>query len=237
VSAEVPETQFHLDLRTTLYLLLSDHLGEAFTVGSDQFVYWDAGNPKRCLAPDVYVKDTPRGERVRSWKTWERGAPDVAIEIVSDSDSIPSDWSAKLDDYQALGVRELVRLDLLDDTEPSLRVWDRVDGRLGERLVEEGRAASLVLDLHWVIAPLGSLPRALRLESGDPPVLVPTAHEARQAEARARQVEAQGRQAEARAREAAEAAARDAEAAAKQARARVVELEALLERAERERGQ
>ncbi len=227
-SADVPETQLHLDLRTILYLLLSEHLGEPFTVGSDQFVYWDAGNPKRCLAPDVYVKRSPRGEPVRTWKVWERGAPDVAVEITSDSDSMPADWNAKLAQYQTLGVSELVRLNLLDKRKPALRIWDRVDGRLSERLVESNQAASLVLDLYWVIAPVGKTARALRIATGDPLVLVPTAQEARQAEAQARQAEAQARQAEAQARQA-EAQARRAEAQARQAaEARVAELEALL---------
>ncbi len=206
-SADVPETQLHLDLRTTLYLLLSEHLGEQFVVGSDQFVYWDAGNPRQCLAPDVYAKRTPRGEPVRTWKVWERGAPDVAVEITSDSDSMPADWNAKLEQYQAIGIAELVRVNLLDERKPALRVWNRVDGRLCERLVENDCAASLALDLHWVIAPVGRLPRAIRIAAGEPLVLVPTAREARQAEARARTA----------------------------AEARVAELEALLEAQQRER--
>jgi Uma2 family endonuclease len=218
-SAEVPETQLHLDLRTALYLLLSDYLGDSYTVGSDQFVYWDAGNPQRCLAPDVYAKRSPRGEPVRTWKVWERGAPDLAIEIVSDSDSLPASWSDKLEQYQTLGVEELVRLDLLSDAGPVLRIWNRMEGRLRERAVETDGTASLALPLRWVVAPLGPMSRALRFSDvQDPPVFVPTAHEARQAEAKARQAEAKARQAETKARQAAEA--------------RVAELEALL--AERE---
>ena len=77
--AEVPESQLHFELRVLLYHLLRDHLGLAVTVGSDQFIYYDAGDPDRCVAPDVYVRLTPPTDKIRSWKTWERGAPDIAI--------------------------------------------------------------------------------------------------------------------------------------------------------------
>lgn len=220
-SADVPESQLHLDLRTLLYLLLSDYLGETHTVGSDQFVYWDASDPKRCIAPDVYVQCSPPGERVRVWKVWERGAPDVAVEIVSESDAPAAEWSSKLCSYQSLGVSEVVRLDLLTDAAPSLRVWNRVDGVLSERVVDNQVAPSLVLDLDWVLAPvpLAGSPRPLALalriaKPGSPESLIPTPFEARQAEALARQAETARADAEAGARKAAEA--------------RIAELEALL---------
>lgn len=59
-SAKVPETQLHLDLRTLLYHLLQAALGRAATVGSDQFMYFDAEDPRQVLTPDVYVRRTPR---------------------------------------------------------------------------------------------------------------------------------------------------------------------------------
>jgi Uma2 family endonuclease len=212
-SADVPETQLHLDLRTLLYQLLSSHLGEAYTIGSDQFVYLDASNPKRCIAPDVYVKCTPRGEPIQTWKVWERGAPDVAIEVVSDSDSKPGRWEDKLSTYQALGVKELVLVDLRTDA-PKLRVWNRVGEALNERLLEGPSAESLVLGIHWVFAPAGSLRRSLRIATDiDPLTLVPTEAE--------------------RARTEAERAKTEAERA-RAAEARVEELEALL-RAKAER--
>ena len=101
----MPESQLHLELRTLLYQLLSDHLGLDTTVGSVQFVYFDAADPRQSVAPDVYVRLQPRAEPIRSWKTWERGAPDVAVEIVSDSDAAESVWSLKLRAYTSLGAR------------------------------------------------------------------------------------------------------------------------------------
>ena len=73
----MPEGKRHLVLRTFLFRMLTYALGPAHSVGSDQFVYWNARDPRRSLAPDIFVKkdvaDTPFG----SWKTWEQGgAPD-----------------------------------------------------------------------------------------------------------------------------------------------------------------
>lgn len=195
-SAEVPVSQLHLDLRTLLYLLLQDYLGETRTVGSNQFVYWDAADPARCLAPDAYVKCTPPGEPVRSWKVWERGAPDVAVEIISDSDSSEAQWSQKLTAYQSLGVQELVRVDLLSPEAASLRLWNRLDGVLAERQVLQAAAPSLVLPLTWVLAPAPlsrethRLPLALRIAKRDNAAdLVLTSTEARVAEAQTRVAE------------------------------------------------
>ncbi|MGC4088757.1 MAG: Uma2 family endonuclease [Polyangiaceae bacterium] len=201
-------------------------MGPGATVGSDQFVYYDASNPKLCVAPDVYLRLTPRGVPIRSWKTWERGAPHVAIELVSDSDRSANDWDTKLQRYRQLGVDELLRFDTECPSGPELRVWDRVDGALVERHVEGGRAPSLVLNLSWVVAPADGFEVALRISvqgDGQTETLVPTRQEARAAEAEARKVEAEARKVEAEARKA-EAEARKA------AEARIRELEAELAR-------
>lgn len=212
-SADVPETQLHLDLRTLLYLLLSNYLGEGFTVGSDQFVYIDASNPKRCIAPDVYVKRAPRGEPIETWKVWERGAPDLAIEVISDTDSKPGSWEDKLAFYQACGVQELVSIDLLTDV-AKLRVWNRVDEVLTERVLEAPSwAQSLVLGVYWVVAPDDHFRRCLRIATEvDPLKLVPTPSENARAEAERAQAEAERAQAEAERADAAEARVRELEA-------------------------
>lgn len=195
----MPETQVHFELRVLLYQLLCDHLGLEATVGSDQFVYYDAADPSRCVAPDVYVQLKAPTGKIRSWKVWERGAPDVAIEIVSPSDAPQTPWAEKLRRYQSLGVRELVRFDPeARPGEPCLRVWDRVDEALLEREVETApwRCRSSVINVRWVLAAADDYPIALRCaESRDSEVLVPTRREARQAEAKARQAEAEARQA------------------------------------------
>jgi hypothetical protein len=161
---------------------------------------------------------------VRSWKTWERGAPEVAVEIVSDSDAPAPTWANKLARYKKLGVVELVRFDPAAAEGSRMRVWDRAEGDLVEREVEADVAPSTVLPLTWLVAPSEELPAALRFTSGGPSApLVPGRTEARRAEAAARLAEAEARRAEAEARRA-EAEARRA------AEQRVAELEAELKR-------
>lgn len=57
--ASAPETKRHWEVRTTLYLLLKEAL-PGVAIGSEQFVYYDAGDPKKRLSPDLLVKrDAP----------------------------------------------------------------------------------------------------------------------------------------------------------------------------------
>jgi Uma2 family endonuclease len=199
----MPETKLHLDLRTLLYQLLSDYLGQRATVGSDQFIYYAADDPRACVAPDAYVKLGVTDDDVRSWKTWERGAPEVAVEILSDEDRGESAWKEKLSRYARLGVAEVVRFDSEAAPEAQLRVWDRVEERLVEREVKEGRAPSLVLNLSWVVAPTQARAVTLRIaEDQAGQRLVPTQTEARLLESHARELaEERARVAEQRLRE------------------------------------
>jgi Uma2 family endonuclease len=231
-SAEMPEGPLNFDLRTALYLLLREHLGPEVTVRSDQFMYFEAEDPTQCLAPDAFVRLIPRLERIPTWKVWLHGAPEVAVEIISPSDSSHAAWQTKLARYRRVGVRELVRFNPLDEQRP-LRIWDRVQGSLIERVVSGPFVPSSVLELYWALAPVDDIPLALRIATAPSlDALLPTGAEARQAEAEARQAEAEARQAEAEARQA-EAEARQIEAEARcRAEARVAELEAELRRLE-----
>ncbi len=147
--ATVPESTEHLDLRTALYLVLRRVFEARAWVGSEQFVYYDASDPTRAVAPDIFLRRGGPNAPFTSWKVWERGAPEVAIEIVSDSDRTPAEWEKKLAKYHALGVVELLRFEA--NAVPSLRVWDRVEGDLVERRVVGVRATSHVLGLDVVV--------------------------------------------------------------------------------------
>jgi hypothetical protein len=196
-----------------LYQLLSFWLRGRATVGSDQFLYFDASDPKVCLAPDVFLQLGSDGSEITSWKTWERGTPDLAIEIASRSDAPDEPWNKKLARYLRLGVRELVRFD--QNAAQPLRVWDYVEGDLAERKLSiEAPVACRVLGAWWVLAPHERWGRMLRL-AHDPEgtQLVETETEAaHRAEAAARQAEAAARQAEAAVRLSAEARVQELEA-------------------------
>jgi Uma2 family endonuclease len=203
---EMPEHKIHVELRTALYQLIQLALGDRVIVGSEQFVYWDAANPNRRLAPDLMVWVGAPDTIFGAWKVWERGAPHVAVEIVSPSDKPPGPWKAKLDRYRQCGVPEVVRFDPESATAP-LRIWDRIENDLVERDLEAPAALRCdALALYWHIVRHPILGPMLRLARGsDGDGLLPTPEEARQQEAAARQQEAAARQQEAAARLAAEA--------------------------------
>ncbi len=118
-----------------------------------------------------------------SWKTWERGAPDLAVEIVSDSDRSESEWTIKLARYQAAGIFEVVRFDP-EEASP-LRVWDRVNGELIERSPESSTHRECgALGLWWVVAPsdLGPLLRLAHDREGERLLPTPTEERIRLAE-------------------------------------------------------
>jgi hypothetical protein len=147
----VPEGKRQLNLRTALYLVLQDAFAATDAIGSDQFVYWDPTDPKKCLAPDVFVKRGVPDTQFELWKVWERGAPDLAVEIVSKSDRPADDWETKLSRYHASGIAELVRFDPLDAVQP-IRVWDCFEGDLVERAAgAPALRACVALDLWWVV--------------------------------------------------------------------------------------
>ena len=145
----MPESKTHLVLRTFLFRLLRFALGPDHSVGSEQFIYWNAADPTCCLAPDAFVRLGVRDTSFKTWKTWEQGgAPDLAVEIVSESDR-PT-WDEKLQRYHELGVRELVRFDPNAATALRIRVCDLVCGDLVGRENDGARTPFRALVLPWM---------------------------------------------------------------------------------------
>ncbi len=163
VEERVPESKRHLELRTLLYQVLKYRLAARASIGCDQFVYWDRRNPKACLSPDGFVYLGAPDTDFPWWKTWERGIPELAIEIVSESDTHEIAWSEKLERYQALGVRELVRFDPEAERGRELDVWRRAAERLCPAECGVGRAPCTTLDAWLLSVPDARLGVTLRL--------------------------------------------------------------------------
>ena len=152
----------HLRLCELLHAILRQAVTRGDSVGSDQFVYFDASNPRRCVAPDAFLKLGVPQRMFSSWKTWEHGAPELCVEILSPSDEEPITLAEKLDRYRALGAKEVVVLSF-DEAAP-LRIWDRVDDDLVERVIAQGAPTPCTtLGMFWVVASAPDLPIALRL--------------------------------------------------------------------------
>jgi Uma2 family endonuclease len=159
----VSESKRHLTIRTALYLTLSLELRGAHSVGSKQLVYWNARDPRRCCSPDAFVKLGVRDAMFDSWKTWERGVPELVVEILSRSDREPLPWQEKVERFHELGVREVVRFDADGVPGERLRVWDRIADDLVERVVESDATPCAALGLFWVVAPVDGVDIGLRL--------------------------------------------------------------------------
>jgi Uma2 family endonuclease len=234
-SESMPETSLHLRLRTALFLVLDHRLNGRAFVGSDQFVYWDPTDPTACLAPDAFVRLGCPFALLPSFKVWEHGAPNLAVEVISRADARDHNWQQKLSRYARCGVGELVSFDPEEQERP-LRLWDLVEGDLVERDLSEASARFCeALGAFWVVAPDPVLGRALRVAAdAEGTELWPTpaeaAFEAAEAEQRQKEVERAAKEVERAAKEV-ERAAKEVERGEKEAAlARVAELERELER-------
>jgi hypothetical protein len=189
---EMGEGKRHGRLCDLVYHVLRHAVGDGHSVGKDNFLYFDASSPRRKCAPDAFVKLDVPDSLFDSWRTWEHGAPELAVEILSPSDTEEKlTWDEKMERYHALGVRELASFNEDAEVGSRLRAWDRIEGDLVPRVVENETTPCLTLGLHWVIvpsrAPSGEeLPAALRLaRDAAGKELVPTPEEARLASAEA----------------------------------------------------
>jgi hypothetical protein len=196
----------HLHLCHALYEMIRSACVPEHTVGADQLVYFDAANPKRCLAPDAFVTLGVPDHDFDSYLVWEEGTPDVAFEVLSPSDT-PERWTfeEKLRRYHALGVRELVVFHVDATPGERLRVWDRIDNDLVERVVIDETTPCLALGLTLLVGPLDAYAATLRLARDAEGVdLVLTESEGRRAEEAAKEAATAGRAEEAAARRRAE---------------------------------
>jgi Uma2 family endonuclease len=217
VEERVPEARRHFLLRTALFHTVWEAFRAGAAVGSDQFVYWDPTDPHACCAPDVFVKAGAIDESFESWKAWERGAPDLVVEITSASDANEGPWDQKLDRFRRLGAKEIVRFDP-EDAERPLRIWDGADGDVTERdPADPGFNRCDTLSMYLCVyrdAELGPALGVARDAEGRDRLPTP-------AEARKRADEARQREAEAR---------KQADEARQKAERRIAELEAELAR-------
>ena len=188
-------------------------------VSGDLLLYYEEGNPRVSIAPDIFVVFGVEKRRRLNYKLWEEGrAPAFVLEVAS-----PSTWrediGRKRSVYARLGVREYWQYDPLGEHLPA---------RLqGERLTRSGyvrQPAATALDgtLTLRSETLGLELRAApgrEMRFRDP---------ATGNDLRSYDEEAGERLVEAAARAAAETRAAAAEARVATAEARVAELEALL---------
>ena len=115
-------------------------------VSGDLLVYYEEGNPRRSVAPDVLVAFGVEDRERPTYKVWEEGkAPDFVLEVAS-----PSTWEddegRKAELYERLRVREYWQYDPTGKHLPSRLKGRRLAGGSYEpRPVVESLDGTLIL--------------------------------------------------------------------------------------------
>jgi hypothetical protein len=180
VDQDLPETPRHSNLRVGLYDAVLRAFADWAQIGSSQFIYWDPTDPAQRCAPDLFVRIGKPDTEFECWKTWEHGAPQLAVAIVTDGDDRERPWETNLARCARIGIAEFVRFDADDAAQP-VRIWDRIEGDLVERDPQgPGFSRCDTLDAFWCVHRDPSTGLDLRLsrdEQGSAPFL--TAQEGR----------------------------------------------------------
>jgi Uma2 family endonuclease len=110
----MPESNIHFLLIANLVLMLNCFLNSQkgdYAFG-DLMFYYEEGNPRKFVAPDVMISFNLEKMPTRVYKLWnEKVVPSVIIEIASDS-TWDKDLTVKLALYQRLGVSEYYIFDV-----------------------------------------------------------------------------------------------------------------------------
>ena len=195
-------------------------------VSGDLLIYYEEGNPRVSVAPDVFVVFGVEDRMRMSYKVWEEGkGPDFVLEVAS-----PGTWredvGRKREVYAGLGVREYWLYDPLGEhLEPALQGNRLVGGEYERQPLLGSRDGRLGLRSGTLGLELWAEGRKMRFrdpETGVDLLSHDEEHDRAEREVVARQATAARAEAEAAARRSAEvragreAVARQQEAAARQ---------------------
>lgn len=115
-------------------------------VSADLLVYYEEGNPRVSVAPDVFVVFGVEDHTRASYKVWEEGkGPDFVLEVAS-----PNTWREDVERkpgiYAGLGVREYFLFDPTGEHfTPRLQGYRLVDGAYGRLPAVESIDRTLTL--------------------------------------------------------------------------------------------
>ena len=186
------ETDVHRNLMTDFIQMLDDYFQNRLDVyvSGNLLLYYEEGNPRKSVAPDVFVVFGVNRKTRRTYLLWEEGkGPDFVLELSSKS-TYRADLNRKKRLYaQVLGVQEYFIYD--PDHQyltPALQGYKLVDDSYVSILPAEGRLSSSVLGLELGFKPDGKL-GLYNPETGNWQLL--RQERAEEAEARAEQAEAE----------------------------------------------
>ncbi len=229
------ETPKHQQIMIDCMDMLRSHFREVpdVYIGGNMLLYYEEGNPRKSISPDVFMVRGLSQKDLRTYKTWEQPATlDFVLEVASPS-TFENDFTVKKEIYaNILGVKEYYIYDPYHEIEPAFIGFRLVSGIYQEIAFVGGRLLSEVLGLA-----LGEREGLLRLYNPATGTWLSTSQEqadvekARaEQESRARQeAEARAEQ-ESRARQEAEARAEQESRARQEAEAELSRMRAELKR-------
>ena len=188
-------------------------------IGGNMLLYYEEGNPRKSISPDVFMVRGVSKKELRTYKTWEQQPTlDFVLELASPS-TFERDFTVKKDIYaKILRVKEYYIYDPYGEIEPAFIGFRLVGEEYQEIVPVAGRLPSDVLGLE-----LGEREGVLRLYNPVKDKWLGTSQE-RVDEAEARAAE------EARARQEAEARAAEEARARQEAETELAEMRETLER-------
>lgn len=147
------ETDFHIKLIFNLRFALDSFFARDLRVyvGSDLLLYYEPGNTRKFVVPDVFVvRGVSKGDR-RVYKLWEEGRPPNVVIEISSRETKKADLNNKLHLYERLGVAEYYVFDPeYRYVKPPLRAWRLSGGQYIEKAITNGRVRSDELGLELV---------------------------------------------------------------------------------------
>ena len=145
------ETEYHRDIMIDFIQMLKHYFRNTndVHVSGNLLMYYEEGNPRKSISPDVFVAFGVSKKRRRTYKIWEEGhAPDFVLEVASPS-TYRHDQTRKKDLYASvLGVREYYIYDPYHEVNPYFLGFRLVDGTYEEITFVDDRLPSLVLGLE-----------------------------------------------------------------------------------------
>ena len=145
------ETEYHRDIMIDFIQMLKHYFRNVndVHVSGNLLMYYEEGNPRKSVSPDVFVAFGVSKKRRRTYKIWEEGhAPDFVLEVASPS-TYRQDLTHKKDLYASvLGVREYYIYDPYHEVNPYFLGYRLVDGIYKEIGIVNGRMPSVVLGLE-----------------------------------------------------------------------------------------
>ena len=145
------ETEYHRDIMIDFIQMLKHHFRNVndVHVSGNLLMYYEEGNPRKSVSPDVFVAFGVSKKRRRTYKIWEEGhAPDFVLEVASPS-TYRHDLTRKKDLYASvLKVQEYYIYDPYHEVNPYFLGYRLVDGVYEEIAFVNERLPSLGLELE-----------------------------------------------------------------------------------------